>query len=245
MECGQAVVTFKDDLTSARDAIVGTGFKVRSGTVVPVTEDVGYDEAVKLNVTYLYADMVDSSGLVAISPKETVGKVIRLFLDLSVRIIRNGNGHIRSFDGDRVMAIYIGDSKEDRAVKTAMKIKWACDCLIQPKLTEKYKSIRDASWKLKPGIGIATGEALIVRGGVRKSSSDLVSIGVAPNLAAKLSDRRHHPYMIRVGAGTHKNLSRSCLVSGNGTNMWEGPYEMKMGGKGYKYFRTSYRWAIS
>ena len=95
-------MTFKEELISACDAIVGTDFTVRSGTVVPETPDVGYDEAVKLSATYLYADMVDSSGLVALSPQQTVGKVIRLFLDMSVRIIRRNQGHIRSFDGDRV-----------------------------------------------------------------------------------------------------------------------------------------------
>jgi adenylate cyclase len=180
-------VTFKNDLISARDAIIGTSFSVSDANVVPTTEGVGYNQAKKINATYLYADMVDSSGLVAISPKETVGKVLRVYLDLSVRIIRKHNGHIRSFDGDRVMGIFIGDGRQDRAVKAAMNIKWACKELIQPKLITQYKSIKNAGWTLKTGCGIASGDALIVRGGVRRSSSDLVSVGAIPNLAAKLS----------------------------------------------------------
>jgi hypothetical protein len=119
---GQAV-TFKDDVISARDEILSSSFSVRAGSTVPTTEDVGYNEAVKLSATYLYADMVDSSGLVAISPKETVGKVLRLYLDLSVRIIRREGGHIRSFDGDRVMGIFIDADRCDAAVRAAMKIK--------------------------------------------------------------------------------------------------------------------------
>src|SRR5690348_14485865 len=111
-------MSFKDDLIAARDSIVGTAFKVRNGTIVPTTTDVGYDEAVKLPATYLYADMADSSGLVAVSPQETVGKVLRLYLDLSVRIIRRNDGHIRSFDGDRVMGIFIGDTRYDAAVRS-------------------------------------------------------------------------------------------------------------------------------
>lgn len=236
-------MTFKEDLVAARDGIIDTGFTVSGGNVVPETGNVGYNEAKKVNATYLYADMVDSSGLVAASPKETVGKVIRLYLDLSVRIIRKHDGHIRSFDGDRVMGIFMGDGRYDRAVKAAMQIKWACDKLIQPELTGHYKSIRDAGWVLKPGCGIANGDALIVRGGVRRTSSDLVSIGVVPNLAAKLSDIRHGDYNIRIGAGTYKGLSDSSLLS-KGVNMWEGTFELKMGGKAYKYYRTSYRWPI-
>lgn len=236
-------MTFKDELTGARDAIVGTDFKVRKGVVVPTTLDVGYDEAVRLRSTYLYADMADSSGLVAVSPDETVGKVLRLYLDLTVRIMRRHGGHIRSFDGDRVMGIFIGDGRFDAAVKSAMQIKWACKELIQPKIRGKYKSIRDSDWVLHPGCGIASGDALIVRGGVRQSSSDLVSVGVAPNLAAKLSDIRHEPYNVRIGSATYKQLSDLARLS-KGVDMWDGTYELKMGGKEYNYYRSSYHWSI-
>lgn len=236
-------MSFKDDLIAARNNIVGTDFKVRNGTVVPTTTDVGYDEAVKLPATYLYADMADSSGLVAASPPETVGKVFRLYLDLSVRIIRRNDGHIRSFDGDRVMGIFIGNERYDAAVKSAMQIKWACSDLIQPKIKAKYKSISDSGWVVRTGCGVASGDALIVRGGVRKSSSDLVSVGAAPNLAAKLSDVREEPYNVRIGAATYKQLSDNARLS-KGVNMWEGTYELKMGGKSYKYYRSSYHWAV-
>lgn len=237
-------MSFKDDLVSARDKIVAASFDVRNGSVVPATADVGYDEAVKLAATYLYADMADSSGLVAASLQETVGKVLRLYLDLSVRIIRRNDGHIRSFDGDRVMGIFIGAARFDAAAKSAMQIKWACSNLIQPKITERYKSIRAAGWILRTGCGVASGDALIVRGGVRKSSSDLVSVGVAPNLAAKLSDIREEPYNVRIGAATYKSLADAARLS-KGIDMWQGPYKLKMGGKSYDYYRSSYHWAVS
>lgn len=97
------------------------------------------------------------------------------------------------------MGIFICDGRQDRAVKAAMNIKWARHEIIQPKLT--YKSIKEAGWKLMTGCGIADGGALLVRGGVRRSSSDLVSVGAPPNLAAKLSDKRDDDYNIRIGAG--------------------------------------------
>jgi len=236
-------MSFYDDLITAMDDIVSSSFVVRNGAVVPTTTDVGYDEAVKLAATYLYADMADSSGLVAVSPQETVGKILRLYLDLSVRIIRKHDGHIRSFDGDRVMGIFIGDKRYDKAAKSAMQIKWACSHLIQPKIKQKYKSISDSGWVVRTGCGIASGDALIVRGGVRKSSSDLVSVGVAPNLAAKLSDVREEPYNVRIGAATYKNLTDNGRLS-NGVDMWDGTYELKMGGESYKYYRSSYHWSV-
>lgn len=234
-------MTFREDLISARDNIVGTAFTTRDGTVVPISTDVGYHQAVKLQATYLYADMVDSSGLNQACPNETVGKVLRLYLDLSVRIIRKHNGHIRSFDGDRVMGIFLGPDRADRAVKAAMQIKYCCDSLIQPTISSKYKSIRNAGWVIKPGCGIASSEALLVRGGVRKAGSDLVSIGVAPNLAAKLSDVRTAPYTTRISKGTYGMLGDATKLS-KGKNMWEGAYTIKMGGGEYNYYRSSYLW---
>lgn len=236
-------MSLSDDLTEARDAILASDLVVRIGTVVPTTETVGYNQAVKLAATYLYADMVDSSGLVAASPKETVGKVLRLFLDLSVRIIRARGGHIRSFDGDRVMGVFIGVGRFDAAVKAAMQIRWACDELIQPKIRAKYKSVQQSGWTLKPGCGIASGDAFIVRGGVRKTSNDLVSVGLAPNLAAKLSDIRNPPFSTRIGAATYKSLTSAARLS-KGAEMWEGPLSLAMGGKTYQYYGSSYRWMI-
>lgn len=235
----------RDELVKARDEIVGADFTSRNGTVVPKTVDVGYNEAVKLSATYLYADMVDSTGLREVSPEATVGKVMRLYLDLSVRIIRAQQGHIRSFDGDRVMGIFIGTGRADRAVKSAMQILWACNNLIQPEIRSRYKSIRNSDWVIKPGSGVATSDALIVRGGVRQSSSDLVSIGLAPNMAAKLSDIRHPPYRTRIGKGTYSSLDDSLKYSQkNEEAMWDGPHSLKMGGKSFEYYRSSYLWSV-
>jgi adenylate cyclase len=236
-------MTFKQDLIAAKDEIVGSNFETRDGQVVPTTADVGYHQAVKLHATYLYVDLVDSSGLVAICPKETVGKVLRLFLDLNVRIIRKRGGHIRSFDGDRVMGIFIGAGRQDAAVQAAMQIRWACKEIIQPEIKSRYTSIKNAEWVITPGSGIASGQTFIVRGGVRKSSSDLVSVGNIPNLAAKLSDERAAPYHVRIGKGTYSELGDNAKIS-KGVNMWDGPYTMKMGGKDYSYYRSSYNWSI-
>lgn len=237
-------MTFKDDLTAARDAIVDTTFDTRTSSTVPTTEKVGYNQAVKIRATYLYADMADSSGLNSVSPRATVGKVLRVYLDLSVRIIRKHDGHIRSFDGDRVMGIFVGEGRADRAVKAAMQIRWCCDQLIQPKITSTYKSIREAGWVIKPGCGIASSDALLVRGGVRRSSSDLVSVGVAPNLAAKLSDIRHAPYTTQIGAGTYKMLTKVTMLSKDGVDMWQGPHSLDMGNGSYSYYRSSYFWPL-
>jgi class 3 adenylate cyclase len=241
------VSAFLDDLDKAVAAITGTAFTERDGRIVPETGKVGYDEAVKLDGTWLYCDLLDSSGLVAASGKPTVGKVIRLFLDSTVRIMRQNGGEIRSFDGDRVMAIFVGDGRFDTAVKTAMQVKWACNTLLQPAIEKKYPSLVKADWKVRPASGIASGETLIVRGGVRKLDNDLVSIGVAPNLAAKLSDVRNETNVrhVRIDAATYKGLTDKGRLSDKKTDMWSTEYSLEMGGKKHAYRRSSATWSIT
>lgn len=233
---GDIVKTVNTNLTTTErnDGVIET---------VPDPAKMGYSEGLYLPSTYLYADMADSSGLVAISPPDTVARVMKAYLSVSTRIIRSNNGHIRSFDGDRVMGIYAGPNRFDRAVRSAMQIKWAMSNLVQPAIAKQFGSIQKNGWQLKHGCGIASGKSLLVRAGFR-GSDDMISIGTAPNLAAKLSDERQGKYTTLIGKNTYSNLSEALKLS-KGVNMWEGPFTYSMGAKNYSYYKTSYHWSFS
>jgi len=49
-------------------------------------------------------------------------KVIRAYLDATCRVIRAEGGEIRSFDGDRVMTVFIGPPENTTAAGTGLKI---------------------------------------------------------------------------------------------------------------------------
>lgn len=211
---------------------------------VPDPADMGYIDAKLVNATYLYSDILDSSGLVrAAANSQQVASVMSSFLKVAVRIIRAHNGHIRSFDGDRVMGVFTGPRRQTRAVHAAMKIEYAVSKLLDPEIQSSFEALREAGWHLKSMTGIASSEALLVRAGIR-NNSDLLSVGLGPNLAAKLSDLRDHSrpnHRIAIGAGTYKGLERSALYSDD-KNMWTGTFSMSMGGGSYSYYMTSYRW---
>ncbi|OKX88121.1 adenylate/guanylate cyclase domain-containing protein [Corynebacterium glutamicum] len=220
--------------------------KQGSSTSVPEAVDLGYSEGKIVSATYLYTDMLNSSGLAAAVDSEAAAQTFRAFLNVSTKIIRYLDGHIRSFDGDRVMGIFTGMDKEDRAVKSAMHIKWAVDSIVTPALHREVPALQNVGWTLEQASGIATGETLLARAGFR-GNDDMISIGAAPNLAAKLSDVRNDgveaKYMTRIGAGTYKNLSESHKLS-KGVNMWEGEYSLGMGGKNFPYYRSNYHWTF-
>lgn len=219
----------------------------QSNTSVPDAVDLGYAEGKLISATYLYTDMLNSSGLAATADKEDAARTFRAFLNVSTKIIRHLDGHIRSFDGDRVMGIFTGPNKEDRAVKSAMHIKWAVNTIVTPALHKEIPALKEAGWTLRQTSGIATADTLLARAGFR-GSDDMISIGVAPNLAAKLSDIRGDGtdagYVTRIGKGTYDALSDSHKLS-KGKDMWDGTYSMNMGGKTYRYYRSSYHWTFS
>jgi hypothetical protein len=68
----------------------------------------------------------------------------------------------------------------------------------------------------------------------------MISIGVAPNLAAKLSDKRQARFNTFIAKSVYENLTDEVKLS-KGANMWEGPFNYEMGGKNYSYYKSSYR----
>lgn len=240
-------MALKDDVESDIQKTVYTSLNstTRTDTTlqsVPEPDKMGYSDAVYLPATYLYADMADSSGLVAASPADTVARVMKAYLVVSTRIIRAHNGHIRSFDGDRVMGIFAGTDRFTRSVKAAMQIKWAMRELVQPAISTNFKSIKTSGWTLRHACGIASGKALLVRAGFR-GNDDLVSIGTAPNLAAKLSDLRDGTYNTFIGKRTYDSLTEPAIMS-NGKSMWIGTYDLPMGGRTFPYYKSSYHWSF-
>jgi class 3 adenylate cyclase len=240
------VATLKEQVDEAVSEVSKTWAQTTwstATTAVPDPDDMGYSDAKLVEATYLYSDLIDSSGLVkAAASHEQIASVMSAFLKVAVRIIRAENGHIRSFDGDRVMGVFTGPNRQTRAVRSAMKIKYATRDLLDPEIQSSFAALRDAGWHIQSMTGIASSAALLVRAGIR-NNSDLLSVGVGPNLAAKLSDLRstssgHH---IAIGKGTYASLDESVIMSKD-KNMWTGTYSLNMGGGSYSYYTTGFHW---
>ncbi len=220
------------------DGVLAPEWVERTGRVVPEAEDITLrDGAVRLKATYLYADMADSTGLAQSYYDWAVAKVIRCYLNAATRLIRARGGAIRSFDGDRVMGIFVGPNADDLAVQAAMNIHWAVRSVIQPKLRAKWDSFK---WTMDHGIGIDSGEALLVRGGVF-GVNDLISIGSAPNIAAKLSEERVYQKYLFVSETVHNSLIDATRYAG-GVNMWQQMGVKSYGGKYIRTYASNYWW---
>ncbi len=233
-------MAFKDDLESEINAILGQAWDIREGAVIPENDDVALaGGAVKLEVTMLYADLVDSTEI-AIYDKRVAARVFKSFLASCTKIIRYRGGEIRSFDGDRVMGVFIGNSKNTSAAKAALNINYAFLKLVKPKLEAKYQVFADGTYKLAHCVGIDRSEVMVVRAGIR-NNNDLVWVGRAPNVAAKLSSIRADPFNSWITADVYNNMNDEVKTSQLGQSMWEQRINVPAvpGGEAY---RSSWTW---
>lgn len=111
------------------------------------------------------------------------------------------------------MAVYIGDSKNTSATRTALKINYAVSKIINPALKTQYPN---SSYRVEQVVGVDTSKLLVVRGGIR-GSNDLLWIGNAANIAAKLCSESARPSWIT--ETVYDNLHNSAKHT-DGQSMW-------------------------
>lgn len=187
--------------------------EVESNTI-PEIDDVALskNESVKLSATVLYVDMRNSTKLVSEWKVFFSTKIYKIFLWAASKVIQKMGGHITAFDGDRVMAIFIGNCKNTTAVKTAMKIKYLI-------LQINKEILKDTNYTIDFGIGIDTGLIFATRTGIWKYN-DILWMGNPSNYAAKYSDLGRNPNNIIISKTVYDALNNVAIYSGD-KNMWE------------------------
>lgn len=233
-----------DLIIAARD-VLNASWQITDGRVVPETEDVVLrNGAVRVDATYAYADMAGSSALAQLCYPQVTAKIIRAYVGTATRVLRGYGGEIRSFDGDRVMAIFIGANKNTNAVRAALALNWAVTEMLRPEIAEAWPDVQP-HWSLKHGVGIDTGRALIVRGGVR-GSNDLISVGGAPNVAAKLSELRGVDQLFiteAVYADMSDDVARNGDTGSYREPMWRQSAPVRVGGNTVRVKSSSWYWS--
>lgn len=230
-------MTLKDLIAEAR-ATFCAKWEEREGRAVPEAEDVKLcNDAVVLDGTVLYADMNDSTGLVDGYKAWFAAEIFKTYLAGASRIIRENNGEVTAFDGDRVMAVFTSDRKNSSAAKSALQV--------NAFVKELNKAIKTAypktSYVLQQTIGIDTSKLFIARTGVRKYN-DLVWVGRAANYAAKLCSAADSTYPTYITEDVFKKLSKEVKYGGTeGRLMWE---RSTWDGLGVTVYRSNWLWSF-
>lgn len=212
-------MSFLEDLTKEIDKIFRDKWETADGEVVPEAEDIQLgNNATILKGTVLYADLVDSTGLVRNYKAHFAAEIYKSYLIGACRIIKENGGAITAFDGDRVMAVYIGDHKNTNAAKTALQINYIAQKIINPKILELYPK---TSYTVQQAVGVDTGDLFVARTGIR-GSNDLVWVGKAANYAAKMCSLRIGSYASYITTDVFNAMNDSVKYGGDPKKlMWE------------------------
>jgi class 3 adenylate cyclase len=207
--------------------IFATNWKTRDGQVVPDSDSIKLgNDAVKLDGTVLYADLADSTELVNSYKSHFAAEIYKTYLVTACRIIRDRGGDVTAFDGDRVMAVFIGNRKNSDAAKAALQINWAIKTVIAPAIKAQYPT---TSFEMKQAVGIDTSSLFVAKTGIR-GSNDLVWVGRAANFAAKLSAFRYGTYSSFITEDVFNKLEEKSKLGGNPQrSMWDKIMWQEMG----------------
>ncbi len=228
---------FKEDIESEVSKILRETWVERKGNVIPDSSNVKLgNEGVWLDATVLYADMADSTALVDNKKAQFSAEVYKTFLFVAAKLIRSEDGEITAYDGDRVMAVFIGDNKNSNATRAALKINYARIHIINPAIKIQYKNI---NYELKHVVGIDTSKVFVARTGIR-GANDLVWVGRAANHAAKLSTLSSE-YSTRITSEVFSKLNASLKVT-DGQSMWEPVTWTSMQRQIYRSNWIGYEW---
>jgi class 3 adenylate cyclase/ATP/maltotriose-dependent transcriptional regulator MalT len=151
--------------------------------------------------TVLFADLVDSTGLVASADPEVVRRRVERYFDVVSSRIEAHGGTVEKFAGDAVMAAFgvpiAHEDDAERAVRAALEI--------VPKVDELQLSVR---------IGVESGEIVI------GDSDSTFATGEAVNLAARLQQAAQ-PGEILLGSAARRLAASAVEVDD------AGPLEVK------------------
>lgn len=227
----------KDELTNFCHNVFHGKWETTEGRKVP-DEDSRLtlsNTAITIDGTVLYADLDGSTAMVDGHKNWFAAEIYKTYLYCCARIISAEGGVVTAYDGDRVMAVFIGDMKNTRAAKAALKIRWAVDEIIMAKKNARYTT---SEFALKHVIGIDTCPLFVAKTGAR-GAHDLVWVGRAANYAAKLTSLPST--YIYITENVYKVMADEVKTS-NGQPMWE-RFTWNTFNNSIIY-RSSWRWRV-
>jgi class 3 adenylate cyclase len=233
-------MSLKDDIEKEVRAIFKNRWEVRDGKVIPDDSSLTFkNEAIKITAAVLYADLADSTKIVKTNDALTAAEIYKSFLYSTCKVIRDNGGEITAFDGDRVMAVFMNDLPNTRAARTALHINYVIKEIVQKEFKSQYP---DSKYEFNYGIGIDQSDLHIAKTGVR-GANDLVWVGNAANIAAKVSAIRNSSFKVLLTESSYNSLHDSSKMSKQSPsrNMWTSYYDKNLD---LMLYGSNWTWAI-
>ena len=132
------------------------------------------------------------------------------------------------------MAVYTGRRTAERAVRSALKLNYIVQELVNPAVQELTSGTRFA---MRQSVGVDTSELMVAKTGIR-TANDLVWVGRAANYAAKLSSRRAPA--THITPEVYDQLPAELKTGDNGQRMWTAETAAEIGNR--RVYSSSWYW---
>ncbi|KAA1397632.1 adenylate/guanylate cyclase domain-containing protein [Aeromicrobium ginsengisoli] len=210
-------MTLVAELETYVDNVFTEEWSRRQGQKVPETADIALkNSAVELDATVLYADLAGSTAMVRAKHDYVAAEIYKAYLYCAAKLIRNSGGIITAYDGDRVMGVFIGDSKNSNAAVCGLNINHAASQIVLARYKKKWPK---TDFQLKQRVGVDTSKLFVARTGIR-GNNDLVWVGNAANNAAKMA-ALDPAYPTYISASVYSRLNEvSKFSKKDQSNMW-------------------------
>lgn len=230
---------FENALSTYVKKVFKDAWDERDGKVVPEAKDLVLgNEAVHFErATILYADLSGSTNMVESKKWQFASEIYKTYLHCATRIINDEGGVVTSYDGDRVMGVFISSSQTTSAARAGLKINYAVQKIINPAMHAQYNTDFD----VVQVVGIDTSEIRVARTGAR-GDNDLVWVGRAANYAAKLTELKlsERTWVTKEAYG---RMSDDVKMGGNPKqNMWKAYDWSQM--NDHKIYGSTWRWSV-
>jgi class 3 adenylate cyclase len=231
-------VALSDDLKSEVATIFRDAWEVTSGRVVPVPSSVSLgNKAIEFDpATVLYADLDGSTSMVDNRKWQFSAEIYKTYLHCAAKIVKAQDGVITAYDGDRIMAIFIGDRKCSRAATAGLQLNNVVKHVINPAIKAQYNT----DFVLQHVVGIDMSSLRAARTGVR-GDNDLVWVGRAANYAAKLTSLPSAEWQVWI-TGDVYNMLAPDVKQHKGQDVWSARLWAKM--NNFPIYGSSWGFAI-
>ena len=228
-----------DDLKNKISSYSKQPYEVEATEIVPATDYSKLtfgNKGLTCEFAFLFVDIRKSSLLVETYGVKTSAKIYQSFHEINVGVIQENGGSVRAFDGDRVMGVFSGSTKNTSAVKAAMQIKWAITNILNTTLGTSVVC----------GAGIDYGETLVTKIGKGRNSEnqDLVWVGKPCNYAAHLAHEANGTIIISIESYSRLHSSSKNVSDSDLTNMWTTRVITLKSGKNVNCYESSYSWNL-
>ncbi len=134
-------------------------------------------------VTAVFADLKDSTGLSAIERPEVAARAYTYFIRAMAVTLERFSAQYVDIQGDGIFGLFSGRGSTFLAAACGVTMK----TLVEREVSARFTEDASADWELTVGIGIDQGTLLVRRLGLRGTKQNEVWAGKPVNMAAKLS----------------------------------------------------------